>query len=218
MKTLLDGGMPFVVNGCCGNIHPRNPLSPDTTKSYQEMGDILADHAAALLGSLKPVDGPLRREVKHLKIPLRDLDVARVRQSARLLEEHPTPMWLDDAGNGMSWDWVYAISILDLARHKESTSCFDYEVQGVRLGDVMLLALTGEPFVEAQLKMKRISPATYTMIAHMSNGYVGYVPTPEAIQNGGFETNTCHWSKLDAGALDMITDASLAMMQRLFDA
>jgi hypothetical protein len=88
----------------------------------------------------------------------------------------------------------------------------------VRLGDVQLLALTGEPFVEAQLKIKLQSPSPFTWIAHMSNGYVGYIPTPEAIRRGGYETDTCHWSKLAPHALDLITTTSIEVVRELADA
>jgi hypothetical protein len=209
MKSLLGGALPLVVNGCCGNVHPRNPIAPAETKTYQEMGRILTAGTQRILENLVPVDGPLRRAVRRLAIPLRDLDTVKVRAAERLLEQHPTPMWANEKKTHIDWKWIYAISILDLARHKEAHPCFEYEVQGFRLGGVTLLALTGEPFVEAQLRIKLSSPAPFTMIAHMSNGYVGYVPTPEAIRRGGFETEACHWSKLEAPALDTITAAAI---------
>jgi hypothetical protein len=215
MKSVLGGGMPLVVNGCCGNVHPRNPIAPAETKTYQEMGVILTADTQRILENLVPVDGPLRRVVRRLAIPLRDLDTVKVRAAERLLEQHPTPMWTNEKKTHIDWRWIYAISILDLARHKEAHRCFDYEVQGFRLGGVTLLALTGEPFVEAQLKTKLSSPAPFTMVAHMSNGYVGYIPTPEAIRRGGFETEACHWSKLEAPALDTITAAAIDVARDL---
>ena len=215
MKPLLDGGIPLVVNGCCGNVHPRNPLAPGETKTYAEMGRILTADAERIMQGLVPVDGPLLGAVRKIQIPLRDLDVVRVRAAERLLEQNPTPMWTNAEKTQIDWKWIYAISMLDLARYKEANPRFEYEVQAFRLGDVSLLALTGEPFVEAQLKIKLGSPARFTMIAHMSNGYVGYIPTPEAIQRGGYETDTCHWSKLTSGALDMITAASGELLRAL---
>lgn len=215
MKPLLGGGLPLVVNGCCGNVHPRNPIVPSETKTYQEMGRILAADAEKIMSRLVPVEGPLLHRVRRLQIPLRDLDVLKVRKAERLLEQHPEPIWAGGGKDQIDWLWIYAISILDLARYKETHTHFDYEVQAFRLGDVQILALTGEPFVEAQLKIKLQSPSPFTWIAHMSNGYVGYIPTPEAIRRGGYETDACHWSKLAPQALDMITDASLEVLREL---
>jgi neutral ceramidase len=218
VKSLLGGGVPLVVNGCCGNVHPRNPLVPAETKTYQEMGKILAADTEKIMSRLVPVDGPLLHQVRRIPIPLRDLDVLKVRNAERLLQAHPEPIWVGRGNDQIDWQWIYAISILDLARYKETHSHFDYEVQGVRLGDVQLLALTGEPFVEAQLKIKLQSPSPFTWIAHMSNGYVGYIPTPEAIRRGGYETDTCHWSKLAPHALDLITTTSIEVVRELADA
>lgn len=214
MKSILNGGLPFVVNGCCGNVHPRNPLAPAEMKPYRDMGKILAVDTRKIMDHLTPVKGPLLYGVRHLQIPLRDLDVVKVRKAERLLEEHPEPIW-STPGKQISWEWIYAISILDLARYKEAHPYYDYEVQAFRLGDVQLLALRGEPFVEAQLKIKMRSPSPFTMIAHMSNGYVGYIPTPEAIQRGGYETDACHWSKLAPQALEMITNTSIDLLREL---
>ncbi|MDP7130613.1 MAG: hypothetical protein QF437_09000, partial [Planctomycetota bacterium] len=86
---------------------------------------------------------------------------------------------------------------------------FEYEVQAVRIGDVAILVLTGEPFVEGQLEIKRRSPAARTYVAHMSNGYSGYIPTPQAIEGGGYETDVCMGSKLAPEALSMIVDESV---------
>jgi hypothetical protein len=215
MKPLLGGGIPVVVNGCCGNVHPRNPIAPAETKSYQEMGRILTADTEKIMSRLVPLEGSLLRRVRRLQIPLRDLDVLKVRKAERLLEQHPDPIWTGNGKDQIDWQWIYAISILDLARYKETHAHFDYEVQAFRLGNLQLLALTGEPFVEAQLKIKLQSPSPFTWIAHMSNGYVGYIPTPEAIRRGGYETDACHWSKLAPHALDLITDTSIEVLRDL---
>jgi hypothetical protein len=100
---------------------------------------------------------------------------------------------------------------------RSKTPYYEYEVQAFRVGDdIALLALIGEPFVEAQLKIKLNSPARYTYIAHMSNGYVGYIPTPHALKAGGYETWAGAGSKLAPEALDMITDASIDLLRELF--
>jgi len=60
------------------------------------------------------------------------------------------------------------------------------------------------------------SPAKRTYVAHMSNGYVGYIPTPHAIERGGYETQTCMASKLAPEALSMIAEESVRLLNELF--
>ena len=184
-----------------------------------EMGRVLADDAKKAMEAMPSLtDGAttLKAKSKTVPIPLRKLERELVQEARELLDSHPEPMWLDDAKTRISWDWIYAISRLDLDRHCEAHSHFEYEIRAFRIGEVALLALTGEPFVEGQLRIKERSPAPYTFVAHMSNGYVGYVPTAEAIQRGGFETNTSHWSKLVPEALDLIVEESVALLGELW--
>lgn len=217
-ECLSPGAVPVVANGCCGNLHPRNPLD-DARFEYHEMGRTLAEDAQKAMERMPPStagETTLESRSKIVQIPLRRLDPELVRDARELLASHPEPMWLDEEKTRISWDWIYAISRLDLDRYCEAHSHFEYEIQAFRIGEVALLALTGEPFVEGQLKIKLHSPAQYTFVAHMSNGYVGYVPTKEAIERGGFETNTSHWSKLAPEALEMIVEESVALLECLY--
>jgi len=74
----------------------------------------------------------------------------------------------------------------------------------------------GEPFVEAQLRIKLESPAPYTFVAHFCNGYVGYVPTLDAFSRGGYETRTANWSKLQPEALETIVNSAIELLEKLF--
>ena len=105
---------------------------------------------------------------------------------------------------------------LDIDRLRLKKATFDYRLQAFRIGNFALLALMGEPFVEGQLHIKIGSPAERTFIAHMSHGYVGYIPTPEAIERGGYETWTSNGSKLVPEALDMIVDGAVSLISSLF--
>jgi len=60
------------------------------------------------------------------------------------------------------------------------------------------------------------SPAARTFVAHQCHGYLGYVPTAEAIRRGGYETWTAGWSKLVPEALDMIVDGSVKLLKDMF--
>lgn len=92
---------------------------------------------------------------------------------------------------------------------------FLYEIQVLRIGDIALPALMGEPFVEAQLRIKKESPFALMQVAHMCNGYIGYVPTERAFAGGGYETRPGRGSRLAHGALKMIEDAALEMLREI---
>ena len=73
----------------------------------------------------------------------------------------------------------------------------------------------GEPFVEAQLEIKRTSPFAFLQVAHMANGYCGYIPSREALAGGGYETRTSHGSRLAPEALEMIEQAAGGLLKKL---
>ena len=60
------------------------------------------------------------------------------------------------------------------------------EVMLTGLNDTLLVAIPGEPFVEVGLKIKKASPFQHTYLVGYGNGEVGYFPTAEAFNRGGY--------------------------------
>ena len=63
------------------------------------------------------------------------------------------------------------------------------EVAALRFGDVALLMAPGEVFNEIGAEIKAHSPLADTLFVGYSNGSIGYVPTPEAYPEGGYEVD-----------------------------
>ncbi len=61
------------------------------------------------------------------------------------------------------------------------------EVQGIRIGDFILVTFPGEPFAEVGLRIKERSPLPHTFVAGYSNGHLGYAPTADAYQGEAYE-------------------------------
>ncbi len=61
------------------------------------------------------------------------------------------------------------------------------EIQAFRIGNLGIIALPAEVFVEIGLSIKRKSPFQNNIIAGYSNGNIGYIPTAKAFQEGGYE-------------------------------
>jgi neutral ceramidase len=86
----------------------------------------------------------------------------------------------------------------------------------VRLGDVALCCNPAELFVEFGLAIKQRSPARMTLISELSDGYIGYVPTPEAIRHGGYSALREDHTRLVPDAGWTIVDTTEALLQRAF--
>ena len=60
-------------------------------------------------------------------------------------------------------------------------------VWSLRVDRVGIVAVNGEPFAELALEVKHRSPLPHTLFLGYSNGCLGYLPTPEAFDEGGME-------------------------------
>lgn len=105
----------------------------------------------------------------------------------------------------------YARRVLSLANGGEKMKVV---LQALRIGDLAICANPFETFVEIGLDLKKRSPFPRTIAMGISNGYGGYMPTPEQHKLGGYETwlGTC---SVQEDASVIITDNLLAMLEEL---
>lgn len=87
----------------------------------------------------------------------------------------------------------------------------EVELQAVRLGPAAFLAIPAEIFVEIGLEIKRRSPLK-TFIVGLANGYIGYLPTEQAYETGGYE---CVAALLAPRADKILVEASLEVLHLL---
>jgi hypothetical protein len=213
--------VPLVLNGCCGNVHHINHLDPLHVSNHIRMGSLLTESAGRAMRELELQDRPILSWYStQVRIPLRRLSDEDLAAARQCLRDNPEPPRRSDVADAIAyeWDYLYAHSRIDLAARQARKPYYDYEVQAVRIADSAVLALTGEPFVEGQLRIKLESPFPYTFVAHMSNGYAGYVPTAEGLRRGGFEARIANHSQLAGEALDMICSAACEVLIQLYQA
>lgn len=106
---------------------------------------------------------------------------------------------------------AYAQRALALAKAGETLTV---PLQAIHVGDTAICAIPFETFVEIGLDLKRRSPFPRTIIVGISNGYNGYLPTPEHHKLGGYET----WlgtNKVQEDASVILTDQLLEMLAQL---
>jgi hypothetical protein len=217
---MMEGGeaqTALTLNGCCGNLHHCDHLSPAPMHDYRRMAEMLAETTRKTLESdMHGLDAvPLKSPSRTLQIPWRHLTEEETAEAQAKLDAFPEPEW-EEEGEKVAWDWVYAVGRLDLAKMQRAYAFKPYEIQVFRIGDAAIVGLKGEPFVEAQLEIKLKSPAPYTTVAHFCNGYAGYLPTRKAFEGGGYETRTGSGSHHCEEALEMVTSASIQMLNELF--
>jgi hypothetical protein len=88
-------------------------------------------------------------------------------------------------------------------------------VHAARLGDVILVGVPGELFVEIGLAIKKRSPAPYTYILYNTNAYLSYIPIPKAYEEGGYEPNATLSGPASAG---IVEEAAVRVSERVWRA
>jgi Neutral/alkaline non-lysosomal ceramidase, N-terminal len=107
-------------------------------------------------------------------------------------------------------DEAYARHARHMAAKYAGRDSLETEVQALRIGPMGLVALPGEIFVAIGHAIKRQSPFPLTMPISQANDSVGYIPTPEAYAQGGYEPT---WNAVGPGAAAALTAAAVDVLQ-----
>ncbi len=124
-------------------------------------------------------------------------------------EEHPNP---DKRG----MDWFFHDSYAKWEAQVREESPVTVPVTVLRIGDTAICTNPSELFCQFGLAIKQRSPARVTLISELAEGYVGYVPTPQAIRHGGYSAAWAKHTNLQADAGWQIVEASERLLNRAF--
>lgn len=212
----LHGGTAIFFNAATGNINHINHRRPEQKRGFYEarrLGTIVG--AAAVQGLLQieslETEAALGSRSRTVTLAGRQVSPEKVAEAEAIMARH-TGALVEAATDGAS-DAMFASEALKIAGRGEFSE--QIEIQAMRLGRGSLLALPVELFVEYQLQYKRRSPLPYSYLVGYANGYVGYVPTPEALQQGGYEAQPMSWSKLGPEAGQTMIDTGLELLDEL---
>ncbi|MGI5818425.1 MAG: neutral/alkaline non-lysosomal ceramidase N-terminal domain-containing protein, partial [Armatimonadota bacterium] len=212
-----DGTVTLFGNGCCGNLCQIDVFDADRPTRGEP---ILREIAEGLAGAVERAEEQARftddvlldaRSVE-VQIPLRHVDREVERAARELLADEE----YDENDPVQYKEHTYARMIIELVEEKRDRPLTPGEVQAMRIGDVALVMLPGEIFVEHGLTIKLQSPAARTFVVELANGIVGYVPTREAFEGGGYEQRLGNNSKLSPVAGELMTETALALLGSMF--
>ena len=107
---------------------------------------------------------------------------------------------------------IYARETIYLADYPKSVKT---PIQALRIGSMGLATFPGEAFAELGLEVKAKSPFKPTMVIELANDYRGYIPTPEAHENGGYETWRAKSSYLEVMAAPKMIASAVRQLGKL---
>ncbi len=205
-------GAPLVfLSGAMGDVtqvNHRLDLPQRGEPGVRRFAHALAGESLKLLADMRwQADAALAVSGEVLRIPMRRPGPEQL-EADRATAHEAAP---DD----YSREVVFARERLLLAQYIERVGRDRCEVICARLGDLAIASSPGQMFCVFGLDCKRRGPFEHTMFVSLANGNCGYVPTPEAIEKGGYEPTLCRGSRLAPEAGGTIVDAQVRMLQSM---
>lgn len=156
-------------------------------------------------GELTPVAYKVHRENMKRRLPTKE-KVAEARKIVQKTQQ--------EVGH-TRWTFAKETLLLDAIARKVPT--VPVEIQVVQIGPIAFITNPAEYFCQAGLEIKSNSPFEYTFIAMLTNGCVGYVPTRQALSEGGggYETRLTSYSSLYVGAAERMAEIGITLAQEL---
>jgi len=198
---------PFVAalsvgaSGDINNIDVKGSRRPNDRYQHTDRASVLL--AAAAYWAINEMefkcDLPIASAIEEIVLPRRPVteeDLKRADELEKL--ERPT----------MS----EAVTVWLVRRMTESPKETRTWVQALRIGALGIVAVPGELLVDLGLEIKRRSPFSMTTVIELANDNVGYVPSRQTFEEGGYEP-TC--SPFEPGAGEQIVETALALLGQL---
>ena len=93
------------------------------------------------------------------------------------------------------------------------------EIQALRIGNLVLLGISGEPFFEIGEQVRASFPRLQVWPLGYTNGYCGYLPTRREIPGGGYEVQDS-WKFLgiwrpDESAEQLVVASACEVLSRI---
>jgi hypothetical protein len=206
----------ILANGCCGDVNnldfsrPR-PEMPHPFYQAERVANVVAAAAYGAWQGLRGFDynpnPALGSAVETVGFRRRHPTADELEQ-ARSLAGQPAPS--EDTPEFE--DWIFAHETLLVEEEPQQQLA---PIMAVRVGDLGIVGLPGEAFVEYGLQIKQHSPFPRTMTVELANGFLGYLPTDRALAEGGYETQLARSSKAAPGTESAMVDAAVAALRRI---
>jgi hypothetical protein len=153
--------------GASGNIQPPVCWAPD----WKARAAVFANAAVKAAQEAIAVDGFVAVDYAR-----RDVDVPRCNAEAQLPAKITRLGWREE-------------SFEDARRTAAAMPhTLNVPVSAARIGPFAMATNAGELFVEYGISVKKRSPFPHTILAELTNAWIGYEPSPLAFEHEGYET------------------------------
>jgi len=185
-------GSPVVLatNGACGNLNP-----PEEGVSVDQIikwgGEIAGSVLDPLLENAPSVNPEFSVRSERVLLPVETLDEKQIESnvSRALRKGGPVEEWGAVFERAVkSWREEMIRSV----REGNAEKAREAEIFAVRLGNINFLGINAEVFSKFT-ELVRSQTGLPAYVVGYANGVMGYLPTIEAFQEGGYEADAAHY-------------------------
>ena len=135
----------------------------------------------------------------------------RLDEARRIIELHTTGRDDEIPFEGMELTTAVAeaIRIINLENGPEE---YKFNLSAIKLGDIAIVGLPGEPFSEIGKRIIENSPFEKTLVCVLTDGGEIYFPTSYVIGEGGYEARS---SVVKKGADDIIVSGAIELLNKI---
>jgi hypothetical protein len=223
LSTRIPGMIFLFAQGSSGNQSPRFFRSGKTFAEAERVGTALGQEAERILNSLQLHDslplwvGSTEIEIESRRLPARIEAEALVAAARKACEElkasgaSAEAVWEAELKLFGAEDTLGYILLAEKGRRfplRDDELPVEIHVLGI--GDVRIVGIQGELFVEFGLTIQYRSPFARTFVIELANGCLpGYAATAKAYAEGGYEAGT---SLLSGRSGDQIVEAAVRLL------
>lgn len=202
IERVYPSAVACFTNGCCGDVRPAiiagDQFKGGTFDDVERMGSILAGEVIKTFEQARPVQrGKVEGVLKSVKLPLdKTLIPSSASQVAALAARHARCTTLDirhEDVQGWKQYWRQR-----LGKRLPIQTFVPFDVHALKIGNFRMIGLTGEIMVGIGLKIKARAADIPLMVCSCVNAPIGYIPTADALVDGGYETASFLWKKYAA--------------------
>ena len=229
VEKTLDGVKCVFFNGAEGDINHVNvhPTGGFLNGTFMDFDDVSRgyDHARYMGrvitgGVLQAFDKVEYIDVDSISAVNRVINVPSNKPTAEELPEAHRINDLHLAGrdseipySGMMLTTVVA-EAARMVRLENAPDAFDMTLSGIKIGDVAIVGIPGEPFLGIGKGIKEADGYGMIIPVACANGYEGYFPMKDSYDEGGYEARS---SNFRAGVAEFIISESKHLLKEMND-
>ena len=227
VEKTLDGVKCIFFNGAEGdinhvNVHPTGGFLngtfmdfDDVSRGYDHaryMGRVITGGVLQAFDKVQYTDKTeIKCENKVINVPSNKPTAEELPEAHRINDLHLSGRDSELPYSGMMLTTVVA-EAARMVRLENAADAFDMTLSGIKIGDVAIMGIPGEPFLGIGKEIKESEGYQMIIPIACTNGYEGYFPMKDSYDEGGYEARS---SNFRAGVAEFIISEGKKLLKEM---